>query len=268
MQIINRDTKLFISVSAKPGNLGASVYNQLFLRHTLNAVYLPRQAPTSADELLSSIRALGICGCSVSMPLKSKVALALTQLDQIATETQSVNTILNKDGELVGYNTDYSGIVHVLSRRKWGRTLIYGAGGVTSSLALALKDLGVQDIFLTARDKEQAHRRAEQLKLKYISASELASNKLENLDLLISATPIGFEAQTGALADLIPQAQCVFDLVPSLDPTCVIQSAKAHRKEYLCGIEMFKAQLVEQFRLYTSLNTSVAEIEQLFKFSS
>ena len=108
---INTSTKICISIAAKPGNFGANFHNSAYRELNLNGIYLPRKLTKTADlkYLINSIRLLEIIGCSVSMPHKEKIINYLDSLDQSAEKIGAVNTILNIDGLLKGYNTDYFG---------------------------------------------------------------------------------------------------------------------------------------------------------------
>ncbi len=136
--MIDSRTRLFISAARSPGNFGATVYNELFRLYGLNAVYLPRKI-TDAGRLVEAVRALGIEGCSVTMPFKSAVISYLDKLDRTALRTGSVNTIVNRNGVLTGHNTDHYGAAAVLAALKPRSALIYGAGSVSRSLLLALR---------------------------------------------------------------------------------------------------------------------------------
>jgi len=82
-QKINKDTVLCISIAAKPGNFGSNFHNSSYKYLNLNWVYIPRKVGSSSDlkKTIKGVRALGIKGCSVSMPHKGKVIQYLDELD-------------------------------------------------------------------------------------------------------------------------------------------------------------------------------------------
>ena len=97
-----------ISISEKPGNFGKIIHNAGYEALGLNWIYIPFKI-TNLEDTIKGIRALGIRGCSVSMPFKEKVIKFLDDIDPLANEIGSVNTIVNNNGILKGYNTDFLG---------------------------------------------------------------------------------------------------------------------------------------------------------------
>ena len=114
---MNKDTNICISIASQPSNFGAYFHNQAYKSLGMNWVYLPRQV-TNIDELksaISAVRSLDIKGCSVSMPFKEIVIDFIDEMDLSAKITGAVNTILNCDGVLKGFNTDMFGAKKVAS---------------------------------------------------------------------------------------------------------------------------------------------------------
>jgi shikimate dehydrogenase len=261
MPTVDNLTRLFISVSSRPGTMGARVYNYLFDRYGINAVYLPRLAPKDPRDLVSTIRTLGIAGCSVSMPLKTRVIELLDSVDQAARETRSVNTIVNRDGSLCGFNTDYPGIRDVLTPCMPRRALIWGSGGVVGSVALALKDLGASEIAISGRNSEAVSSAARNYELTPLSIGEVLSRK-QSFDILVNATPAGWQDNDlGPLADLVPLSETIFDLIPSDAESALVQLSRSAAKPVLRGIDMFKAQVRHQFEIYTGRSAYTEDIE-------
>ena len=109
---INSKTELYLTASSKPSNFGVTIYNELFDKYNLNKLYLAR-AIVDPKALIDIIKFLDVKGCSVSMPLKSEVILLLDEVDEVAKKLNSVNTIINENGKLSGFNTDYFGFARV-----------------------------------------------------------------------------------------------------------------------------------------------------------
>ena len=90
------------------------------------------------------VRSLGIKGCSISMPFKEKVISLIDELDPLAKQSKAVNTIVNNNGHLTGYNTDVLGIQNCLKSikiEKNKKVLLLGAGGAARAILVALKNL-------------------------------------------------------------------------------------------------------------------------------
>ena len=255
---INKETQLFISASQNPGNFGATIYNQLFDVYNINAVYLPRKI-TDEIKLIEAIKTLNIRGCSVTMPLKSKVGKYLDRLDEISKKTGSVNTILNNDGILCGYNTDYYGALDIILSLKPQSTLIYGAGSVTNSVILALQDSGCKNISVVARRVDKAKEIADKFGIEYIDKVESINRHFE---LLINTTPASIEKEH-EMYSLLPYVDTVFDLVVYPTKTELITISQNMGCKTVEGIEMSKKQLKKQFEIYTGVECEIDIINKI-----
>lgn len=258
---IDEKTRLFLSVSSKPGRFGATIYNGLFRRYGMNAVYVPRPAPATAEHLLQALHSLKVSGCSVSMPLKSAVVPWLDGLDPIAEQTNSVNTIVPRDDRLIGYNTDVHGVHEALRGVPCTSVLIFGAGGVVGSLVRALRRHGATEIALTARRPERARKTARRWSLRTLEDSTTTRNG-NRFDLFINATPASAEPRTcQPLLDWVPRARAICDLALTPHDTPLIAKARHLQRKVVTGADIHKHQLRKQFHLYTGQETSLEAIE-------
>jgi shikimate dehydrogenase len=152
---INKDTQVCISLAARPGNFGTYFHNYLYREHGLNFVY---KAFSTRDlpGAIRGIRALGIRGSAVSMPFKEACIEHLDELDPSAKSIMSVNTIVNTDGHLKAYNTDYIAIMALLRSRNVPTNLSFalrGSGGMAKAVACALRDAGFSQGSIVARNE-------------------------------------------------------------------------------------------------------------------
>jgi shikimate dehydrogenase len=110
---LNKDTQLCMSLAARPGNFGTRFHNFLYRELSLNFIY---KAFTTRDigAAIGGVRALGIRGCAISMPFKETCIEYLDEMDASAAGIRSVNTIVNKDGSLKAYNTDYTAVFELI----------------------------------------------------------------------------------------------------------------------------------------------------------
>ena len=255
---INNQTKVYISASAKPGNFGATVYNNLFKKMGMNCIYIPRVF-SDAKKLIEAVKIMNIMGCSVSMPLKGLVIEYLDAIDEIAQKTESVNTIVNNSGYLIGYNADCYCIEKVLQNVQKGTVLIYGAGSVVNSIIFSIKKLGFTDITVTARSFQKAN---ESAKKNGVIAKDI--NILDDsYGLIINATPASIKSGEHQLFSLLNITEKVFDLVVSPYDTNFIVEAKQRNYKAICGIEMCKYQLQKQFEYYMGFKPDIAEISTI-----
>lgn len=257
---IDNQTKLYFSVAKKPGNFGATLYNRLFEKFNLNSVYIPRKS-FDPKFLVQTIRELEVSGCSVSMPLKSEVVSFLDDLDPIAKRSSSVNTILNRSGKLIGYNSDCFGAESVLQSTPFESVVIYGAGSVVRSILVAIQNLGKSQVSLTGRNEIKAQTLAKEFNVEFLSGSSPRGE----FDLLINATPASSlePPECPELYSLLDRSQSVFDLVVSQTPTFLEKATKEKNKRFVPGVEMSKFQFQRQFEIYTDLKVPMETIDQI-----
>jgi len=252
---INKDTLLCMSLAARPGNFGTRFHNYLYEQLNLNYIY---KAFTTQDlaAAIGGIRALGIRGCAVSMPFKEACIPFLDELDPSAKAIDSVNTIVNTDGYLKAYNTDYIAIAWLINEHHINPQMSFalrGSGGMAKAVAAAFHNAGFHNGTIVARNQETGRRLAE---LYGYSWQEDESDL--NATLLINVTPVGMAGGTGAdtlsfSEQHISQAEMVFDVVALPPQTPLIQSALRQNKSVITGAEVIAIQALEQFVLYTGV---------------
>ncbi len=185
---ITRETTLCISLAARPSNIGTRFHNFLYDELDLNYLY-KAFAPTDIAGAISGVRALGIRGCAVSMPYKEHVIPLVDELDASASAIQSVNTIVNTDGHLRAYNTDYLAVTQVLASHQVPTDddfAVRGSGGMAKAVVAALRDSGFRNGHIIARDENAGHTLAEQYGFR--STTQIGDLRPR---LIINATPIG-----------------------------------------------------------------------------
>ncbi|PZU56606.1 MAG: shikimate 5-dehydrogenase [Sphingobium sp.] len=258
---IGPQTRLCMSLAARPGTFGSRFHNALYAALGLDYVY---KAFTTTDlaGAITGIRALGIRGCAVSMPFKEDVIPLLDGLRDSAAAIDSVNTIVNDDGVLTGYNTDYSAVrslVEALPVDRASPFLLRGSGGMAKAVGAALVDSGFTNGTIVARNAEKGQALARTLHCAWAPG-------IDGLDapVLINVTPIGME---GPDADALPftQAQIAacavaFDVVAKPAETPFLIAARAMGKQLLTGDAVAVLQALEQFVLYTGVRPDDALI--------
>lgn len=145
VNIVDRETVLCVSLAARPSNHGVRFHNWLYDKLGLNYLY-KAIAPTDITQAVAGIRGLGIRGAGVSMPYKQDVIPLIDKLDPSAERINAVNTIVNTDGELVGYNTDYVAVASLLQSHNVDPALkvaVRGSGGMANAVVAALADYGL-----------------------------------------------------------------------------------------------------------------------------
>ncbi|QGM81616.1 shikimate 5-dehydrogenase [Otariodibacter oris] len=267
--MINKDTQLCMSLSGRPGNFGTRFHNYLYAKLGLNFVY---KAFTTQDieHAVKGVRALGIRGCAVSMPFKESCIPFLDELSQSAKAIESVNTIVNTDGYLKAYNTDYIAIEKLIAKYQLDPTasvVVFGSGGMAKAVVAAFKYAGFENLNVYARNKQTGQYLANLYGYSYIET-------LDNTpaDILVNVTPIGMAG--GVESDklsfpetLIQQANVIFDVVALPAETPLINYAQSQGKQTVSGAEVIVLQAVEQFELYTSVRPSDELIAEAASFA-
>ena len=267
---INKDTQLCMSLAARPGNFGTRFHNFLYRELGLNYVY---KAFTTRDlaGAISGIRALGIRGCAISMPFKEACIQYLDELDSSARGIMSVNTIVNSDGFLKAFNTDYTAVFALIRSAgipETTRFALRGSGGMAKAVACALKDARFTDGVVVARNETAGAALAEQYGFAW--KKELTN---ETPGLLINVTPIGMAGGTEAdqlsfSEDLVRTAKLVFDVVALPPETPLVRLAMNLGKKTVSGAEVIALQAVEQFVLYTGVRPEPQLVKKASAFAS
>jgi shikimate dehydrogenase len=244
-----------MSLAARPSNFGTRFHNYLYDVLGLDYLY---KAFTTKDlkAAIGGVRALGIRGCAISMPFKEECIPMLDELDTSASAINSVNTIVNTDGYLKAYNTDYIAIATLLRQHQVSRNytfILRGSGGMAKAVACALRDAGFEKGTIVAKNEETGPKLSRLYGFEW--RKEMGDLKA---DLLINATPIGMA--NGEDADKlsfteqqVEQAQCIFEVVALPVETPLLKLAENKEKAVITGSEVFAIQAVEQFVLYTGV---------------
>jgi len=259
---LNKDTRLCISLSGRPSNIGTRFHNYLYDVLGLDFIY---KAFTTTDiaAAVGGVRALGIRGCSVSMPFKQDVIELVDVVEQSASAIDAVNTIVNDDGRLTASNTDYLAVQRLIAQHGLQPSqslLLKGSGGMASAVAAAFRDNGFEQGTVIARNADTGEALAQ--RLGYDFASEVGTR---TADVIVNITPVGMAggAEVNDLAfdsETIVAAQTVFDVVAMPSETPLITAARSAGIAVITGAEVIALQAAEQFERYTGVRPSDEQI--------
>ncbi len=268
MPILNKDMTLCISLSARPSNIGTRFHNFLYEELGLNFIY----KAFSTEDLpgaIAGVRALGIRGCSVSMPFKEEVMALVDVVEPSAAAIDSVNTIVNIDGELRASNTDFEAIATLISRHQLdpaASVLVRGSGGMAKAVVAAFREAGFKDLTVLARNEDAGKGLAQKYGYTWCAADPQPGHQI-----LVNVTPLGMagaqeEVQSFDDAQLAA-AHTVFDVVAFPSQTPLIKAALRLGKPVITGAEVIALQAAAQFEKYTGQELSDDQVARASEFS-
>lgn len=258
--------------------MSPAMHNAAFEKLGLDYVYVPFLVPKEAlGRAIEGIRALGLRGLSVTIPHKVAVLPLLDKLDPLAEKIEAVNTIVNDNGVLTGYNTDASGFLQALAERsiklEGKRAVILGAGGAARAICFALADQGASTKVLNRRSGMERAReltsRVSELSRSKVRALEMNEANLrtviEESDLLVNATSVGMspdDGQTPVPGDLLRAGVVVFDIIYNPIQTRLLKEAEKKGAQTINGIDMLVWQGASAFELWTGAKPPVADMRK------
>jgi len=139
---INKDTKIYGSFSTAPGNNGCVFFNKKFQENNINAIYKSFYSD-NIEKAVDAAKTLGFSGFAVSMPFKVEILKYVDEADQPTKIVGAANTIVNIDGYLRAYNTDYVAVYTYLENNKPELLTILGNGGFSKAVQYACTYLNI-----------------------------------------------------------------------------------------------------------------------------
>lgn len=236
--------------------LSPAMHNAVFEALGLDYCYVAFSVhPDQLESAVKAIRALNLCGINVTIPHKEKVIPLLDEIDEEASFIGAVNTIVNSDGRLIGYNTDGKGFMKSLSESGISvenkDVLIIGAGGASRAISYYLSEKA-ERLFLYDIDKDKAERLTRDLKnIRNNVANIKDITSTERFHLIINATPLGWRKEDPLPLDTgqLKSHQIVCDLI--YKKTRLLEDASKKRCVIMNGLGMLLWQGVLAFELWT-----------------
>ena len=266
MNSLNVDaaTRLFCIFGNPVGHsLSPTMHNRAFAELGINAVYTAF-CVQDIGAAVKAIRALDIGGASVTIPHKVSVMEHLDEIDGAAQSMGAVNTIINKDGKLIGRNSDCLGAVGAIKEKidlKEKSLILLGAGGAARAMAYGAKQEGAA-VVIANRTAEKGESLAKDLGVDFIPLDEIQSRPC---DILVNSTPVGMVPNTDASpveANFFKPAMAVMDMVYRPLETRLLKEAKAKGCITVDGVSMFVHQGVAQFEWWTQKPAPVEIMRQ------
>jgi 3-dehydroquinate dehydratase/shikimate dehydrogenase len=282
---IRHDTEIF-GVVANPvaHSMSPLIHNAAFAHLGMNCVYVPMLVD-DVTGFLARFRALAK-GFSVTLPHKERAMDSADEIDPLTKRIGALNTLVVKDGKLIGANTDLPAAIGAMEQAlgadpcatsptesmmprpsryhasgahgeegasplRGKRVAVIGARGTARAIILGLVDAGAE-VKIYNRTVERARLLAEEFGASWAGLDALA--EIKSADVLVNTTPVGMWPKVDASpvpADVLHKGMLVFDAVYNPLETRLLREARERGCLCVSGLEMFVLQAAEQFRLFT-----------------
>ena len=227
--------------------------------HSKIADYEYELCEIAKDDLDGFMKSRDFCGINVTIPYKEAVIKHLDFVSEEAKEIGAVNTVVNKNGKLYGYNTDFYGLKSLIEKNDieiCGKTaLILGSGGTSKTANAVLKSLGVKEIFTVSRNGGEG----------YITYEEAYS---KNAQVIINTTPVGMYPKTNdqpIKLDSFNNLEAVVDVVYNPLKTKLIIDAQSRGIKAAGGLYMLYAQAVKAAEIFCNKEIKADVFNEILK---
>ncbi|TDF96784.1 shikimate dehydrogenase [Paenibacillus piri] len=249
--------------------------NRAFEETGINAAYAAFHIlPGQLKDAVNGIRAMQFRGVNVTIPHKLEVMDYLDEIDEGARIIGAVNTIVNDNGRLIGYNTDGIGYVRSLKEEtgielSGKKVLMIGAGGAARGVGYALAKEGASHIYIANRTRGKADELARNMS-EFTSASGLGLDEIAGVigevSLIVNNTSLGMHPNEDGVpmdTSLIGDRLVVSDLVYNPIITRFLRESEARGAKIHSGLGMFIYQGAYAFEYWTGVPAPIAAMRQV-----
>ena len=260
--------------------LSPLMQNVAFREAGVNFIYLPFSVKSGdLERATRAIPALGMVGINVTIPHKEKI---IDYLDEVSPEVEkigAVNTVVNRGGRLIGYNTDGEGFIESLRTKglslKGKEVLLLGAGGAALAISVFLLKEGINHLVLINRTYSRALKLIH--RLKKIASSQVKLEVFEfkkrnsfpgreKIDLLINTTSLGMHQQDPTAVDVncFSTSTYVYDIVYNRK-TRLLEEAEKRGMSCQGGVDMLIHQGALSFKIWTGKEPPLEKMKKAVK---
>jgi shikimate dehydrogenase len=247
-------------------SLSPLMHNTAYREMKINAAYVPF-CVHNLEDAVKGIRGMNISGVSVTLPFKSEMLRHVDELDESSSRIGAVNTVVNQEGRLRGYNTDWIGFVKDLEEfiPIRGKTFgILGAGGAARAIIFGIMSAGGNPVVLN-RTGEKGRSLAKEFVCPFLPWQEIGDLKAE---CLVNTTPVGMAPHKEvSLLDprLLGKFSNVLDIIYNPLETKLLKDARSAGCRTKSGLGMFVHQGAEQIRLWTGIEPPLASMRRVVR---
>ena len=246
-------------------SLSPIMHNAAFEELGLNLVYITFEVNSrNLKRAILGVRSLGILGLNITMPHKNAAIKYLDELDAVAKAINAVNTVVNQQGTLIGYNTDGAGVIRALKENHVypldKKLVLLGAGGAAKAIAYQVSQ-EVKELVILNRTLDKAKKLTEMLKnsgikiKNQILSSNVLKKELSTADILINATSVGMSPninRSPVPSEYLHSDLDVMDIIYNPIKTKLLEDAKNVGAKIVTGIDMLIYQGAVAFEIWTS----------------
>lgn len=244
-------------------SLSPAMHNAAFSALEMDYIYLPFAVPPAElAQAVRGIRAMGLAGVNITIPHKITIMHYLDEIHGSAQKVGAVNTIVNCEGQLIGYNTDADGFIRSLIEQntqvRGKQAIILGAGGAARAIIAGLVDAGSTTITVVARTGQKAQELSAYFPSNVVMGLDwtdrAVADRLAKCDLLINATPLGMTPNVDQMPsldwNLLNPRAVVCDLVYNPLITKFLSQAQQRGHKIVTGEGMLAGQGALAFMLW------------------
>ena len=248
-----------------------AMVNAAFQHHGIHARYINCEVrPDQLKDAVYGAKAMGWIGFNCSLPHKVAVIEHLDEVGPSASVIGAVNCVVNRDGRLVGENTDGVGFLTSLKTLidpAGKEAVIFGAGGAARAIAVELAFAGARKIVIVSRDFDRGQELAELIKSRTGTEAEPLpwDNTFQipvSAEIVVQATSVGFYPDTDAMIDVAPESfregMVVADVIPNPPHTAFLKAAESRGCQSLDGLGMLVHQAVAGIKYWTGEDVDAA----------
>lgn len=247
--MINAETKLLCLLGTPVSqSMSPLLHNELFKTYGVNCVYVAFNVLT-IKKAVAGLKALQFLGANITIPFKSEIIKFLDIVNDQS--TGAVNTVLNKNEKLYGFNTDIYGIQKALPVKN-KKVVILGAGGACRAACAALSS---NDITVITRNCKKAQHLERNFDCTVTHLGTMDKVVPES-NIIINATPVGMVPhvnQSLVPQNLLHETHTVFDMVYNPKETKLLKDAHSVGAKTVFGTEMFIYQALKSFEIWTKI---------------
>ena len=252
-------------------SIGQFVFNRIFSSNGYDSIYIPMDITKENLPRFAQFARGSMAGFNATIPHKVEMIKLLDHYDPVVASTLSCNTVVNRDGNLHGYNTDYSGFLKSIESLKneinGKRILIAGTGGIFRTVCTALYSaFKPESVTALSRNPEEAKIRLSSLpwlnRIRVLGYDELS----EEYQVIINCSPVGMypDVLSMPFSELrVLSSETVIDTVYNPYETALIKTGSRNRKRCVTGLDLYIYQALESLMILTGISSTYSEVRDL-----